>query len=274
MSNLYIRVMTGFYTHRKTARLRSLIGDDAFWIPPRLWAYCAENQPDGNISSYSSDEIAMLVGCVKHSSSILQALKSSGFLDPDGIVHDWDAHNGYHKLYSERAKAAADARWSKKKEAKKKDIGHRTVDSGDKHCLTHACSIYDEYPKKVSKPQAITAIKKCLTSYSFEFLIEKTRAYKLARQGQDHQFTPNPATWFNGLRFNDDPSTWITQHATNTTNRNSGIVGHSPNGPSKAERVLAERGRAAVQSSQLRLAAQVDGHGSNPPFDSGNGRPS
>lgn len=227
MSNLYIRVMTGFYTHRKTARLRSLIGDDAFWIPPRLWAYCAENQPDGNLSSYSSDEIAMLVGCVKHSSSILEALKTSGFIDPDGVVHDWDAYNGYHKRYSERAKAAADARWSKKKEAKKKDIGHRTVDSGDKHCLEHACSIYQAYPKKVGKKKAIESILKALKTNTPEFLLEKVNLYAAARKGQDQQYTLHPTTFFNGEHYHDDPAAWKPSNGIfgkPSTDRNAGTA--------------------------------------------------
>jgi hypothetical protein len=32
MSRLYVKVLTGFYAHRKTLRLRAALGDDAFWI--------------------------------------------------------------------------------------------------------------------------------------------------------------------------------------------------------------------------------------------------
>lgn len=112
MSGLYIRVYSSFFTHRKTAKLRTKVGDDAFWIPPRLWAYAAENQPDGDFSAYSSEEIAMLTGCYKHAPSIRQALVEAGFLDSDGKIHDWNQHNGYHKSFSERARKAAKARWS------------------------------------------------------------------------------------------------------------------------------------------------------------------
>jgi len=115
MSQLYIRVRTGFYTNRKTVKLRSKIGADANWIPPRLWAYAAENQPDGNISSYTSEEIAELVGCPKYATSILQALKDCGFVDESGMIHDWSEHNGYHEKFSHRATIAANARWSKEK---------------------------------------------------------------------------------------------------------------------------------------------------------------
>ena len=142
MSNLYVRVMTGFYTHRKTVRLRVAIGDSAYWIPPRLWAYCAENQPDGDLSKYQPEELAMLLGYSSNAQAMLQALKDSGFVTNEGFIHDWDEHNGYHKSFSERAKKAAEARWSKKSSPKPPtDIGKRKEDSGDKHCLLDAPSI-------------------------------------------------------------------------------------------------------------------------------------
>jgi hypothetical protein len=143
MSKLYTRVRTGFYTHRKTARLRSKIGDDAYWIPPRLWAYAAENQPDGDLSGYSSEELSELIGCPKYATSILQALLDAGFLDPDLKIHGWAEHNGYHEKFAERAKKAASARWEKEKSSPgpPTEIGNRKGERGDKHCLEHACSI-------------------------------------------------------------------------------------------------------------------------------------
>ena len=73
MSNLYVKVFTGFYTHRKTLRLRATLGDDAFWVPPRLWAYAVDNQPDGVFENYSParsrpslDIRVMLQVCFKH----------------------------------------------------------------------------------------------------------------------------------------------------------------------------------------------------------------
>jgi len=142
-SQLYIRLMTGFFTHRKTNKLRRLFGNDAFWIPPRLWAYAAENQPDGNFSTYTSEELSELLGCSKHAQAMLQALKECGFIDESGILHDWNFHNRYHKSFSDRSKKAAKARWDKERSNRppKEETGHRTVDSGDKHCSSNAPSI-------------------------------------------------------------------------------------------------------------------------------------
>ena len=152
MSKLYIRVRTGFYSHRKTARLRAVIGDDAFWIPPRLWAYCAENQPDGDLSGYQNPEISELLGCQKYATSILQALLEAGFLDASGKVHGWEEHNGYHQTYSQRAKVAAAARWSKEKPPTppKEDNGNRKGDIGDKQCFADAYSIIESGEAKAS----------------------------------------------------------------------------------------------------------------------------
>ena len=143
MSRLYVRVMTGFYSHRKTAKLRSFFGNDAFWIPPRLWAYAAEHQPDGNMADYTSEVLADVLGCSKYANTMLVALKKCGFVDESGMIHDWNQHNGYHEKYADRAKKAAAARWSKEKSPTppKEEIGKRKEERGDKHCLTDACSI-------------------------------------------------------------------------------------------------------------------------------------
>jgi hypothetical protein len=69
-------------------------------------------------------------------------------------------------------------------------------------------SIYQEYPRKVGKSSALTAIKKSLKTHASEFLLERVKAYASAIGWKDRQFIPHPATWFNGGRFNDDPAEW------------------------------------------------------------------
>jgi hypothetical protein len=67
--------------------------------------------------------------------------------------------------------------------------------------------IYQQYPKKVAKPAALRAITTALKSNDAAMLLEKTIAFSKL-WGSDLKFCPNPATWFNGERYNDDPSTW------------------------------------------------------------------
>lgn len=147
---LYIRVQTSFFTHRKTAKLRAKIGDDALWLIPRLWAYAAEHQPDGDFSAYEACELAMLLGYNKDASSMLEAMQQAGFLD-EMQVHDWPEYNGYHDAFAERAKKAAEKRWEKHNDKKEKRQEKRREEkkgketsnapSIDKQCLEHACSI-------------------------------------------------------------------------------------------------------------------------------------
>jgi hypothetical protein len=70
--------------------------------------------------------------------------------------------------------------------------------------------IYQAYPRKVSKPQALRAIRKALAHCPGEKLLQLTRDYATARADAEERYTPHPATWFNGERFNDDPSTWVS----------------------------------------------------------------
>ena len=164
-----------------------MIGDDALWLPPRIWAYCAENQPDGDLSTYAPVELAMLIGYNKDATSMLEALKACGFVTSDGHIHDWDEHNGYHQKYSERAKTAADARWKKAPPRtplkEEKESGKRKVDSGDKHCLEHACSIYEAYPKKVARSKALQSIVKAIDLDGFELVLKATQEFASAWSG-------------------------------------------------------------------------------------------
>lgn len=77
--------------------------------------------------------------------------------------------------------------------------------------LAEAEEIYQAYPRKVGKPDALRAIAKALKKHSFDFLLEKVREYAGVRErsGEDPGFIPHPATWFNREQFNDDPSTWV-----------------------------------------------------------------
>lgn len=72
-----------------------------------------------------------------------------------------------------------------------------------------------EYPKRVAKPAAVKAFAaacKRLASSGVSFpeqhIVTRTRAYGAARLDADPKFTPNPATWLNQARFDDDPATW------------------------------------------------------------------
>lgn len=149
--SLYVRLQTSFYTHRKTARLRAKLGDDALWLVPRLWCYAAENQPDGDFSKYESTELALLLGYNKDACVMLEALQQAEFLD--GMkVHSWDEHNAYHAVFSDRAKKAASARWAGKDKKGKERIGKEK----SKNDSSNASSINGNSSEVLTLIQAIS----------------------------------------------------------------------------------------------------------------------
>lgn len=68
--------------------------------------------------------------------------------------------------------------------------------------------IYQAYPRKVGKPNALKSILKQSGQYGFDKLLKASKTMASLWSGQDMTFCPHPATWFNQERFNDDPSTW------------------------------------------------------------------
>lgn len=65
--------------------------------------------------------------------AMLEAMLQAGFLDPDPLrIHDWDEHQCFHvsrAAFTERAKKAAAARWSKERTKEKEEIESRGDES-------------------------------------------------------------------------------------------------------------------------------------------------
>ena len=77
--------------------------------------------------------------------------------------------------------------------------------------ISEAEAIYDAYPRKLGKKEALKAINVSLKVKPKETLLEATRAYAEAVKGwpaSDHQFIPYPATWFNQGHYDDDRTEW------------------------------------------------------------------
>lgn len=89
--------------------------------------------------------------------------------------------------------------------------------------------IYQAYPKKVNESSALKAITKALKKTDYETLLERTKAYAKAREGENDQYTPHPENWFNKERFNDKPSTWKSSPST-TSNQPRQTVADLMNG--------------------------------------------
>ena len=80
-------------------------------------------------------------------------------------------------------------------------------------------SIYQEYPKKKNKPDAIKAILKAMKGTAPQVLLERTRQYSAAITWKESQFIPYPATWFNKGGFDDDPASWAKPSTSKNSNK-------------------------------------------------------
>ncbi len=78
-------------------------------------------------------------------------------------------------------------------------------------------TIYQAYPLKVGKADALKAITAALKVHSYAYLLERTElfagcvsrwpaSYRYGTTGRDT--VPHPSTWFNRGSFEDDPQTW------------------------------------------------------------------
>jgi len=81
----------------------------------------------------------------------------------------------------------------------------------DSDTAEKAAEIYEFYPRKVARDDAIKAILKVLKAEPETDLLAKVKAYAAATarwSDDDRKFIPHPATWFNRGSYHDDPATW------------------------------------------------------------------
>jgi hypothetical protein len=110
--NPWIKLEVAFYRHRKTLRLKRAIGRAAYWVPPRLWAYCVENET-GDLSKLDDIDLATVLDYDEDVAKLREALVDAGFLSSDGgRVRGWDERYAAQlQFYRDRATKAAAARW-------------------------------------------------------------------------------------------------------------------------------------------------------------------
>ena len=133
----------------------------------------------------------------------LRKLKSMGFIKIStplgknrGSLIKVINYNKYQRPHSPQSDSSPAQKKSKK------DLNNSGPELEQK-----AEEIYKIYPKKVGKPDAISAIKKAINKDGFKHVFEKTELYVNAYNGES-RYIPHPSTFFNQERYNDDPSEW------------------------------------------------------------------
>lgn len=98
----------------------------------------------------------------------------------------------------------------KVKEGEGNGKGKPVKDGGDQHAL----EIYQAYPRKEARVDALKAINKAITAAGFERVLERTKAYaqcprvRQCLEDGTQNYIPHPATWFNRAGYDDDPAFW------------------------------------------------------------------
>lgn len=111
--SVWIKLDADYPSHPKTLRLCRLLGDGADAYPIRLWTWCARFAKDGKPDVSFIEEACRWKG---ETGALIHALKSVGFLDSDGSVHDWDEWTGaFLRELESRREAARKAMKSKRK---------------------------------------------------------------------------------------------------------------------------------------------------------------
>jgi len=71
-----------------------------------------------------------------------------------------------------------------------------------------AAEIYQLYPRKEARADAIRAIEIALRKVPSEVLKEAVEAFAKSQEGKQEKFIPHPASWFNAERWTDDRGAW------------------------------------------------------------------
>lgn len=117
--NTDIRLKVGFFHHTKIVRLERRIGASGVLSLLRLFAYTAQNKPDGNLSGLDDEEIEIAAGWTGKQGEMIEACVGLRLLDKNGpgyVIHDWHTHQPWAAGAEKRSKQASDAakkRWEK-----------------------------------------------------------------------------------------------------------------------------------------------------------------
>ncbi len=239
--NTDIRISVSFRSHRKRKRLHLLLGPGSTDYLIDLWLSTAMNHPSGVLSGMDELDISLEAGWEGDSQKFVSALLECGFLDKtesgDYCLHDWEDHQGYvvhADVRKEKARKAAQKRWGTTSDAQ----------SMPQACPEHATrnapsptpipdpkpeenkippiapprgtdgdvppafdQFWRAYPKKTGKTAALKAWKNAKGKPDLPVLLAALEKQKTWPQWQRDggQYIPNPATWLNQGRWNDEP---------------------------------------------------------------------
>lgn len=184
---------------------------------------------DGRLNGWSGEDIEAVCEWEGESGILVQALVNSEFIDTeDGVysIHDYSVWApDYVKKRWKRLSECPDnggqrqisaANGGQRPPTQRNPTQRnptKTTSSPASQADMQWLSIYEAYPRKVGRGQALKAIGKAVSRLAdrpdaAEWLLGRVKTYAVAVAGQNAAYIPHPATWFNGERYFDDEADW------------------------------------------------------------------
>ena len=225
----YLPIELGFRQHPKTRRFREKIGSDVGEVYlVRLWEWAMVYAPDGDLSRFSSEDLADAVGLTREAAdTFYSALDGCGFLEADGNLHGWNekgrggwintqrcqdaerkrlmrASENVHRTNPPRPKTS---RKVSEVEVSREDQNHTPPrhKSGAREDVF--ATFWMLYPKKVGKgaaSRAWKAIKEKPTALALKTALDWQCSSDQWTKDAG-QYVPNPSTYLNQARWLDEP---------------------------------------------------------------------
>ena len=143
--NADIRLSVNFWGHPKTVKLKRKLGLEGPVALQMLWAWAAQNRPDGNLSDMDDEDIEIAASWDDaKAGELVSALVELHWLDKTETgyaLHDWVEHNGYASSADDRSDKARFARLAQVNKETYEELRRQGVDaiSADEYKrLTHA----------------------------------------------------------------------------------------------------------------------------------------
>lgn len=99
----YVQLDADYWDHPKTLKLIELLGPRGESIPLKMWSWAARFKVSGVFDSVA--QLAIACRFRGQAETVQTALKSAGFIDPDGLtIHDWTSRTGHGIAMYEKEK--------------------------------------------------------------------------------------------------------------------------------------------------------------------------
>lgn len=112
MITSWFKFPVSYWHDPRMFKLRKLVGDDALWLPARMWTFAVSQEGTGDLSEYSSAELAEALRYRGHAKRLRDAFTKAGYIDKNGRVVGWKELYALAASRKRSARTAAKARWA------------------------------------------------------------------------------------------------------------------------------------------------------------------